>query len=87
MDFSSEWESGTIITEDMLRAKAETYLEKISTEPDINITLSYAQLKKTKDYKNIQVMESVALCDTVTVRIDKRYVFTMALLYAVRGTV
>lgn len=71
VDFSSEWESGTIITEDMLRAKAEAYLEKISTEPGINITLSYAQLKKTKDYKNIQVMESVALCDTVTVRIDK----------------
>lgn len=71
VDFSSEWESGTIITEDMLRAKAEAYLEKISTEPDINITLSYAQLKKTKDYKNIQVMENVALCDTVTVRIDK----------------
>ena len=71
VDFSREWESGTIITEDMLRAKAEAYLEKISTEPDINITLSYAQLKKTKDYKNIQVMESVALCDTVTVRIDK----------------
>ena len=71
VDFSSEWESGTIITEDMLRAKAEAYLEKISTEPNINITLSYAQLKKTKDYKNIQVMESVALCDTVTVRIDK----------------
>lgn len=71
VDFSGEWESGTIITEDMLRVKAEAYLEKISTEPDINITLSYAQLKKTKDYKNIQVMESVALCDTVTVRIDK----------------
>ena len=71
VDFSSEWESGTIITEDMLRTKAEAYLEKISTEPDINITLSYAQLKKTKDYKNIQAMESVALCDTVTVRIDK----------------
>lgn len=71
VDFSSEWESGTIITEDMLRAKAEAYLEKISTEPDINITLSYAQLKKTKDYKNIQAMERVALCDTVTVRIDK----------------
>jgi phage minor structural protein len=71
VDFSSEWESGTIITADMLRAKAEAYLEKISTEPDINITLSYAQLKKTKDYKNIQAMENVALCDTVTVRIDK----------------
>lgn len=78
VDFSSEWESGTIITEDMLRAKAEAYLEKISTEPDINITLSYAQLKKTKDYKNIQAMESVALCDTVTVRIDKLQIEAMA---------
>lgn len=71
VDFSGEWKSGTIITEDMLRAKAEAYLKKINTEPEINITLSYAQLKKTKDYKNIQAMESVALCDTVTVRIDK----------------
>lgn len=71
VDFSSEWGNGTIITEDMLRKKAQEYLEKLSTEPDINITLSYAQLKKTKDYKNIQIMESVALCDIVTVRIDK----------------
>lgn len=78
VDFSSEWESGTIITEDMLRAKAEAYLEKISTEPDVNITLSYAQLKKTKDYKNIQVMENVALCDTVTVRINKLQIEAIA---------
>lgn len=84
VDFSSEWESGTIITEDMLRAKAETYLEKISTEQDINITLSYAQLKKTKDYKNIQVMENVALCDTVTVRIDKLQIEATAKIVKVK---
>lgn len=84
VDFSSEWESGTIITEDMLRAKAEAYLEKISTEPDINITLSYAQLKKTKDYKNIQVMENVALCDTVTVRIDKLQIEATAKIVKVK---
>lgn len=84
VDFSSEWESGTIITEDMLRAKAEAYLEKISTEPDINITLSYAQLKKTKDYKNIQIMESVALCDTVTVRIDKLQIEATAKIVKVK---
>ena len=71
VDFSSEWENGTVITEDMLREKATTYLKKVKTEPDINITLSYAQLKKTKDYKNLQVMENIALCDTVTVRIEK----------------
>lgn len=84
VDFSSEWESGTIITEDMLRAKAEAYLEKISTEPGINITLSYAQLKKTKDYKNIQVMENVALCDTVTVRIDKLQIEATAKIVKVK---
>lgn len=84
VDFSSEWESGTIITEDMLRTKAEAYLEKISTEPDINITLSYAQLKKTKDYKNIQAMESVALCDTVTVRIDKLQIEATAKIVKVK---
>lgn len=84
VDFSSEWESGTIITEDMLRVKAEAYLEKISTEPDINITLSYAQLKKTKDYKNIQVMENVALCDTVTVRIDKLQIEATAKIVKVK---
>lgn len=71
VDLSSEFESGTVITEDILREKAQAYLDKLSTEPEINITLSYAQLKKTKDYKNMQAMENIALCDTVTVRIDK----------------
>lgn len=71
VDLSSEFESGTVITEDMLREKGQAYLDKLSTEPEINITLSYAQLKKTKDYKNMQAMENIALCDTVTVRIDK----------------
>lgn len=71
VDFSQDFESGTAITEEMLRTKAIAYLKKLSTEPDVNITLSYAQLKKTKDYKNMQIMEDIAICDTVTVRIDK----------------
>ena len=69
VDFSQEWESGTIVTEDMLRTKATEYLNKISTEPKISITLSFAALKKTKDYKNLQAFENVKLCDTVTVKI------------------
>ena len=69
VDFSGEWESGTIITTDMLRAKAKEYLGKLSTEPKVNITLSFASLKKTKDYKNIKAFESVKLCDIVTVKI------------------
>ena len=69
VDFSKEWESGTIVTEDMLRKKATEYLNKMSTEPKISITLSFAALKKTKDYKNLQAFENVKLCDTVTVKI------------------
>ena len=69
VDLSGEWESGTIITTDMLRAKAKEYLGKLSTEPKINITLSFASLNKTKDYKNIKAFESVKLCDIVTVKI------------------
>lgn len=69
VDFSGEWESGTIITTDMLRTKAKDYLGKLSTEPKVNITLSFASLKKTKDYKNIKAFESVKLCDIVTVKI------------------
>ena len=69
VDFSQERESGTIVTEDMLRTKATEYLNKISTEPKISITLSFAALKKTKDYKNLQAFENVKLCDTVTVKI------------------
>ncbi len=53
----------------MLRAKAKEYLGKLSTEPKVNITLSFASLKKTKDYKNIKAFESVKLCDIVTVKI------------------
>lgn len=71
VDFSGEWESGTVITTDMLREKATEYLNKLSTEPKISITLSFASLKKTKDYKNMKALESVKLCDTVTVKIEK----------------
>lgn len=71
VDFSDEFEDGEIITQDALREKAQKYIDNMSIEPDINITLSYAQLKKTKDYKNIEVMESIALCDIINVRIDK----------------
>ena len=42
VDFSGEWENGTIITADMLREKATEYLNKLSTEPKISITLSFA---------------------------------------------
>lgn len=71
VDLSEEFESGVEITQSMLREKALGYLNDIETEPKVNLTLSFVALSKTKDYKNLQAMENIRLCDTVTVRIPK----------------
>lgn len=71
VDLSDEFESGVEITQSMLREKALSYLGKIETEPRLNLTLSFIALNKTKDYKNLNAMENLKLCDTVTVRIPK----------------
>ena len=71
VDLSQEFESGIEITESMLREKAVSYLNEIETEPQVSLTLSFVTLNKTKDYKNLKAMESIKLCDTVTVRIPK----------------
>lgn len=71
VDLSDEFESGVEITQSMLREKALNYLNEIETEPKINLTLSFIALNKTKDYKNLNAMENIKLCDTVTVRMPK----------------
>lgn len=71
VDLSDEFESGVEITQSMLRERALSYLGKIETEPRLNLTLSFIALNKTKDYKNLNAIENLKLCDTVTVRIPK----------------
>lgn len=71
MDFSDEFEDGEIVTEEMLRKVAKAYTESGIDEPKISIKATFQNLKKTKDYENIQALETIGICDSVTVMIEK----------------
>lgn len=72
MDFSDRFGDNEEITEEKLRAKATAYAAAADLgAPKVNITVSFAQLWQTEEYKNIAPLERVKLCDTVTVRFSK----------------
>lgn len=66
-DFTDSFESGTEITEDMLREKARAYIENnpLGIETP-SIKVSFEPLWKQPEYAAI--LERVSLCDTVTVK-------------------
>lgn len=55
--------------DDELRTEAEAYLEEDTEigKPDINLTVSFAALWQTEEYKDVAPLERVNLCDTVSV--------------------
>lgn len=71
VDFSSEFENDTVVTEEMLRKVAKEYTESGIDEPKISIKATFQNLTKTKDYENMQVVETIGICDIVTVMIEK----------------
>lgn len=71
VDFSQDFESGTIVTVAMLRDKANAYVKTGIDEPKINLTVSFANLWQTKEYETIKALEEVGLCDTVTVHVER----------------
>ncbi len=71
-DFSNTFENGEEITEEALRQRALAYIETAQlTAPQVNITLSFAALWKTGEYKDIAALEAVHLCDTVHVVFER----------------
>ena len=67
MDFSGEFESGSEITEDELRAKANAYISANPLGATIpTVTVSFEPLWKQPEYSAL--LERVNLCDTVTIR-------------------
>jgi phage minor structural protein len=67
MDFSGEFESGSAITEDELRAKANAYISANPLGATIpTVTVSFEPLWKQPEYSAL--LERVNLCDTVTIR-------------------
>ena len=67
LDFSGEFESGSAITEDELRAKANAYISANPLGATIpTVTVSFEPLWKQPEYSAL--LERVNLCDTVTIR-------------------
>ncbi|MDO5151737.1 MAG: phage tail spike protein [Eubacteriales bacterium] len=67
MDFSGEFESGSVITEEELRAKANAYISANPLGTTIpTVTVSFEPLWKQPEYSAL--LERVNLCDTVTIR-------------------
>ena len=69
LDISDLFADGEEINETNLRTHANEYIatHKLGI-PEVNITLSHAQIWDSPEYSNIAERERVALCDTVTVR-------------------
>ncbi len=71
VDFSDKFEDGIVITEDMLRKVATSYAQSAIDEPSISIKASFQDMNKIKGNENLATFNSIDLCDTVTVIIEK----------------
>lgn len=77
LDFSEKFESKP--TEDELRSAAISYVESSSLGvPKVSLKISFIDLSKTAEYKEIAPLESISLCDMVTVFFEKLGVKTTA---------
>lgn len=66
LDLSSEFE--TRPTTDQLRSKAESYVKENNIGvPNVSLSVSFAQLEQTEEYKHMRLLERVSLFDTVNV--------------------
>lgn len=66
VDFTSEWQDKPTVNQ--LRTRAQKYLtDNEGWVLQQNITLSFVHLADTEEYKDIEPLERVRLCDTVTI--------------------
>jgi phage minor structural protein len=66
VDFTESFE--TQPTVDQLRAKAESYVQNNNIGvPRVSLTVSFAQLEQSEEYKRLKLLERVSLFDTVNV--------------------
>lgn len=65
-DFSSDWDDKPTV--EQLRTRAEAYVAGSDIGvPKVSIKVSFVDLSQTDDYSDIALLETVKLCDTVTV--------------------
>ena len=66
LDLSSEFEEQPTV--DQLRAKAENYVESNNIGvPTVSLSVSFAQLEQSEEYKGLKLLERVSLFETVNV--------------------
>lgn len=66
LDLSSAFE--TQPTEEQLRAKTESYIKANNIGvPTVSLSVSFAQLEQTEEYKHLKLLERVSLFDTLNV--------------------
>ena len=66
LDLSSEFEEQPTV--EQLRAKAEKYVEANNIGiPTVSLSVSFAQLEQSEEYKGLKLLERVSLFDTVNV--------------------
>ena len=70
LDCSAEFDNVPTVAQ--LRTYANNYISQNNIGvPDVSITVSFAPLWQTEEYKDIANLERVNLCDTVTVHYEK----------------
>lgn len=79
VDFSSEFEGKNKPTPDKLRTLAERYIKDNEVGiPKVSIQVSFLDLSKTLDYKEMATLEELNLCDDVRVEYPKLGVSTVS---------
>ena len=66
VDLTGEFEEQPTV--DQLRAKAESYIRANNIGvPSVSMTVSFAQLEQSEEYKHLRLLERIGLFDTVSV--------------------
>lgn len=66
LDLSSEFEAQPTV--EQLRSKTESYVKANNIGvPSVSLTVSFAQLEQSEEYKHLKLLERVSLFDTVNV--------------------
>ena len=67
LDLSSEFQEAP--SENQLREKTQTYISNNNIgKPEVNLTVSFVKLSQTNEYEDYKLLETVKLCDIVTVQ-------------------
>lgn len=70
LDLSDKWQEAP--TKEMLEEAASKYITDNNIGvPKVNLDVSFVQLAQSEEYKNYSLLETVRLCDTVSVEFPK----------------